>query len=99
MESVVSTGSKTDSVQNTFPKQQQEIRMPVELNIAKGKVIAHIAVDKEYLQLSSHVWKIGDHRVHINGKSRPSVGDYSFNINQSVLENDFEVWVCGSADL
>lgn len=73
--------------------------MPLNLDIAKTQVLKRIAGDNHVCQLNRHVWQVGKHRLHIKGKSNANSGMYSFNISRSVLKNNFEVWVCGNADL
>jgi len=71
----------------------------------KEEVIHQIAHGKLWEKAVGHgqaKWRIGSKIVHVRYRSKPVSGGgviYSYNINPNTLASDFEVWICGSADV
>ncbi len=67
-------------------------------DIFRDAVLKKISQGKEYLRFGGVTFIIDNRKYHIKVKTG-QLKKYPFNINPTVLEADFEVYVCGNDNL
>ncbi len=72
--------------------------MSRETDLYRDEVLKKLAKGKPFARLSQVTYDIDGNKFHIKAKTGHS-DDYPFNINNKVLEADYEVYVCGNSDL